>query len=290
MAEKKREGEEKPKDMIASEKREKEKERPKEKVKNNNNRKRKDIFVYGNYKSYYGYRIDKNVKEDPRLAVFKREWFEGKDCLDIGCNQGIVTIALANKFHCKSIVGIDIDSDLIDTAYWNLRKAVRQANANKFKNSDVSANKNIPSPSSSNEQDLKEEYDLNTSVSFRQENFVQYLDGPSEKYDTIVCLSVSKWIHLNWGDEGIITLFVKIWRLLRPGGIFLLEPQPWSSYKRNRLVSETTKANYEAIFLRPEKFREILLDKIGFRSGQVITDKLSGTVAGFDRPILAFHK
>jgi hypothetical protein len=27
---------------------------------------------------------------------------------------------------------------------------------------------------------------------------------------------VTKWIHLNWGDEGLITLFVKIWRLLRP--------------------------------------------------------------------------
>lgn len=85
-------------------------------------------------------------------------------------------------------------------------------------------------------------------------------------------LSVTKWIHLNWGDDGLITLFVKIWRLLRPvsicisvcwtfkigrisvinrentqfyrsslflqGGIFIMEPQPWTSYKRNRLVSE----------------------------------------------------
>lgn len=40
--------------------------------------------------------IDRNTKEDPRLAVFKKEWFEGKDCLDIGCNQGIVTIAIGN--------------------------------------------------------------------------------------------------------------------------------------------------------------------------------------------------
>lgn len=29
-------------------------------------------------------------------------------------------------------------------------------------------------------------------------------------------LSVTKWIHFNWGDDGLITLFVKIWRLLRP--------------------------------------------------------------------------
>ncbi|KAF3339697.1 putative RNA methyltransferase [Carex littledalei] len=251
-------------------------------------RKEKDVFIYGNYKSYYGYRIDRNTKEDPRLAVFKKEWFEGKDCLDIGCNQGIVTIAIAKKFKCRSIVGIDIDGGLIESAHWNLRKASRQVNSNKAQIKGFSDN--ADNSLSKDEPNVDEEMDLSKVVSFHRENFVEYLHVSSEKYDAIVCLSVSKWIHLNWGDEGIITLFVKIWRLLRPGGVFLLEPQPWKSYKQNRLVSETAKANFERIFLHPGKFREILLDKIGFRSAEVITDKLTGTVAGFDRPITAFYK
>ncbi|EHA8588273.1 putative lactoylglutathione lyase, chloroplastic [Cocos nucifera] len=53
--------------------------------------------------------IDRNEKEDPRLMVMKREWFDGKDCLDIGCNQGLITIEIAKKFFCRSILGIDID-------------------------------------------------------------------------------------------------------------------------------------------------------------------------------------
>ncbi|KAJ6823129.1 putative RNA methyltransferase At5g51130 [Iris pallida] len=134
------------------------------------------------------------------------------------------------------------------------------------------------------------EDDIFGRVSFKKENFVASLHGCSEKYDAILCLSVSKWIHLNWGDDGLITLFVKIWRLLRPGGIFVLEPQPWSSYNRNRQVSKTATLNFNNIILRPHVFREILLDKIGFRSAEIVTDSLSGTVAGFNRPIIAFTK
>lgn len=32
------------------------------------------------------------------MKVFKKEWFEGKDCLDIGCNAGIMTIQIGSYF------------------------------------------------------------------------------------------------------------------------------------------------------------------------------------------------
>jgi 7SK snRNA methylphosphate capping enzyme len=49
---------------------------------------------------------------------------------------------------------------------------------------------------------------------------------------------VVKWIHLNWGDEGLLRFFTKVYRTLKPGGLFILEPQPWKSYRNNRGVSE----------------------------------------------------
>ncbi|KAJ0766519.1 putative RNA methyltransferase bin3, bin3-type S-adenosyl-L-methionine binding protein [Helianthus annuus] len=77
-------------------------------------------------------------------------------------------------------------------------------------------------------------------------------------------LSVSKWIHLNWGDEGLITLLSKVWRLLKPDGVSILEPQPWKSYISCRQVSEVASTNYKNLTIFPQQFQEILLDKVHF--------------------------
>lgn len=235
-------------------------------------KKNRRVYIHGNYPSYYGYRKGHKQEEDPRIRVFKKEWFEGKECLDIGCNQGLITISIAKKFHCRSILGIDIDKILVENAQKELQKLARTDTA-KCENESTSTEANIIS-----------------RVSFKHENFVQDLHGCIEKYDTILCLSVAKWIHLNGNDDGLVLLFAKIWRLLRPGGVFVFEPQPWLSYKKNRCVSEKATENFRSILIYPHLFEEILLDKIGFRYVETITDSLSGTVAGFNRPIMAFIK
>lgn len=38
----------------------------------------------------------------------------------------------------------------------------------------------------------------------------------ADQFASTCSLSVAKWVHLNWGDDGLINMFVKIWRLLRP--------------------------------------------------------------------------
>ncbi|CAF2138218.1 BnaA02g11410D [Brassica napus] len=280
-----------------------ENQKPKQQQQGNPKKKKKkqESFPFGNYKNYYGYRISNDMDEDPRLKVLKKEWFQGKDCLDIGCNSGIMTIHIANKFGCRSILGVDIDSSRVGDAQWHLRNFVRKQNHAKpgeKKSTSVAADGVVHG---SEEQSVSlsngeaktgsgETKDLFQIVSFQKENFVHTRNLDENRYDTILCLSVTKWIHLNWGDDGLITLFSKIWRLLNPGGIFVMEPQPWKSYEKNRRVSETTAMHHRTIVLRPEHFQEILLDKIGFRTVEDLTSSLSGVSKGFDRQILAFQK
>ncbi|PSS20853.1 RNA methyltransferase [Actinidia chinensis var. chinensis] len=268
-------------------------------------RKHKEVAIFGNYKNYYGYRVGQDLEEDPRLTVLKNEWFESKDCLDIGCNNGTITVAIAKKFGCRSILGVDIDGDRVEEAYWNLRRIVKMstptippkttkledaAGVNDAQHSVTELRSGETMESLRNFSSLQEK-DLLNIVTFRKGNFVQNWRPPEDKsYHTIICLSVTKWIHLNWGDDGLILLFAKIWKLLQPGGIFILEPQPWDSYYKNRLVSEMAKTNYHNIKIFPEGFQEVLLDKIGFRKVENITSSLSGSKSGFNRPILAFWK
>ena len=70
------------------------------------------------------------------------------------------------------------------------------------------------------------------NCSFRREDFAEEGEGECDTdYDCILCLSVTKWVHFNEGDEGVKRLFAKVFRALAPGGCFVLEFQEWSSYK-----------------------------------------------------------
>lgn len=83
-------------------------------------------FVHGNYNRYYGYRNPER-EEDERLVHFRREWFFGKDVLDVGCNVGHVTMTLARDFQPRRIVGMDIDGHLIDIARKSIRSFVSKS-------------------------------------------------------------------------------------------------------------------------------------------------------------------
>ena len=108
-------------------------------------KKQRPAFVNGNYCRYYGYRLAVGETEDPRLQVdmsekrahepcymgiaqtwhtfliwvaqvMEKRWFVNKHCLDIGCNEGVLTLAIASRFGSRSMLGMDIDEGLIKRA------------------------------------------------------------------------------------------------------------------------------------------------------------------------------
>lgn len=85
-------------------------------------------YKYGNYNPYYGYET-LNDDIDVRLKVFQRHshLFKNKDVLDIGCNVGMMSIAIARSkiLQTKSVTGIDIDKKLIAVAKSKLKRYVR---------------------------------------------------------------------------------------------------------------------------------------------------------------------
>lgn len=80
---------------------------------------------FGNYNRYFGFEsLNKNM--DVRLKIFQRNvhLFKHKDVLDIGCNVGLMTLAIAKLLSPKSITGVDIDRKLITIARNKLKKYV----------------------------------------------------------------------------------------------------------------------------------------------------------------------
>lgn len=80
---------------------------------------------FGNYNRYYGFEsLNKNM--DVRLKIFQRNvhLFKNKDVLDVGCNVGLMTLAIAKLLSPKSITGVDIDRKLINIARNKLKKFV----------------------------------------------------------------------------------------------------------------------------------------------------------------------
>lgn len=249
-------------------------------------------FQYGNYNRYYGYR-NWGGQEDPRLKVMEESWFRDKDVLDIGCNVGHFTLSVARKFSPRKVIGLDIDGRLIKAARKNVRHylTAELTGGMEFPVSMAICHGPIAAAALPGR---RESVTFPNNVFFVQGNYILedevLLEAQRPEFDTILCLSLTKWVHLNWGDGGIKCLFKRMFLQLRPGGRMVLEAQPFHSYSKKKKMTEMTYKNYSAIRLRPEMFTDYLLSpEIGFTSCQLI-DIPSHASKGFQRPIYLFTK
>ncbi|CAJ0920098.1 unnamed protein product, partial [Mesorhabditis belari] len=245
-------------------------------------------YCYGNFDRYYGIRLDAGQR-DSRLEVLRKEWFEKKTILDIGCNVGLITIAIAKDYAPRRILGIDIDDHLIGVARKNIRHYCDESIEIKGKY-----------PASFSQQfgpvahlptTFKTKFPDN--VWFRRENYVlqsdELLETIQEEFDVIMALSITKWIHLNWGDDGIRRFFLRAFRQLRPGGRLILEVQPYTSYRKRSVMTEAHRENYRRIEFRPSDFEMYLLETVGFESVEHV-EPPSAKTKGFQRPINVYIK
>ncbi|CAG9862614.1 unnamed protein product [Phyllotreta striolata] len=256
------------------------------------------LFQYGNYNRYYGYRNPHN-EIDHRMRVFSHHpyLFENKDILDIGCNIGHVTLSVARDFGAKSIVGIDIDPKLISIARKNVKHYVKkeEATVSPLIMLENVMQKRSQSQTKSSYHDMQNKgKGFPNNVTFKQCNYILEDDNlmalEQPQFDVIMCLSVTKWFHLNWGDAGLKQAFRRMYAQLRPGGKLILEPQNWASYKTKKKLTETIFNNYNSIEFFPEKFREYLLSPaVGFAKGEILGYPVH-QAKGFRRPIQVFTK
>ncbi|GAA5990841.1 hypothetical protein JCM11641_000845 [Rhodosporidiobolus odoratus] len=121
-------------DPTSSQQRNNRTERAKGKLKvDDKNKKKSREAPQGNYKAYYTRRrhlpsLTASTSQsasaassdtDPRLALIPPEWLRGKKVLDVGCNAGVVSIEVAQKWGAEKVTGVDIDADLVRQAWGN---------------------------------------------------------------------------------------------------------------------------------------------------------------------------
>jgi 7SK snRNA methylphosphate capping enzyme len=255
--------------------------------------------------------------KDSRINHLEDEWFKNKRCLDIGCNDGTLTVLIAHHFQPKLIEGIDIDYQLIKIAIKNVKHILRNkvlkdvisSDSGDFATKSTNIDKIISEIDSmpksfihslnyndklflerkeklfniSNERDC-----ILDNVMFMKENYVSEIKE-DETYDLIMCMNTAKWIHLNYGDVGIKLLFYNVNKQLRKGGIFIFQFQNWKSYIKRQNLSKTILTNFSKIKFKPENFNSYLENIYKF---QLIGKNIppSNSKKNYDRPIYVFKK
>jgi len=175
----------------------------------------------GNFINYY--QFNPPIQRLSHIPSGLLDKFEGAEVvgLDIGCNSGDLTVAL--KKHLTGdgennktlhILGVDVDPELVKVAQRDHKNLDKDINSGSVSFDVLNL--------------LDEESHLDTVLG-------KYLrtQKPSGRggcqFDVVFCFSVTMWIHLNHGDQGLRTFFERLGRWC--GKYLVIEPQPWKCYR-----------------------------------------------------------
>ncbi|KAF8434498.1 Bicoid-interacting protein 3-domain-containing protein [Boletus edulis BED1] len=267
--------------------------------------------IFGNYHGYYTKRPS---LRDPRIALLPPTFFTGKTVLDVGCNEGWVTCEIAHTWGAHRVVGVDIDDTLVRAAWkrrrtlWSLQppppphhvdrspspKRVRldadaepeqHLVADYFPISCPHSHGPLPIPAPTSNSDHRDVFPHN--VTFQTTDWVTEDTTRDEPvYDVVIAFSITKWVHLHHGDQGLTTLFQRAHRVLKPGGALIVEPQAWETYGKARRMDPRLRENARHLQLRPHEF-PALLEKLGFGPPKHLGTAGEG---GFHRPVDLYVK
>lgn len=204
---------------------------------------------YGNYKNYYSFRAE--TIPDERLTC-RSDSVDATDVLsrcrdrvvlDLGCNAGKISREIVQFGFAKKVIGIDIDEELIEQA-----------------SSLVGAD------------------DEGDKIEFILGDFMQlnYFNALTFAPEVILLFSITKWLHLNHGDAGMLRLFDALFSVLPSGGILVVEPQEWANYQQARKKNKELRAMFRTLELRPNFDRE--LRNAGFTFIEKTERKEGGTL------------
>ena len=212
--------------------------------------------------------LDNNFNEENFISKFELELenIQAIKIIDIGCNEGEIMKSLLNLIAMKidkkinekttekeinilnddlkndikykilnynlQMLGVDIDDELITRCH------EKMSNFSFF--SDIFPP--TPSPTSSiylTTPPSSPEYPFQflncnfvtyplSSLPFNSNNNENNLKSSKNGFSIVFALSITMWIHINWGDEGLTKFLRNLSEICNEH--LVIEPQPWKSY------------------------------------------------------------
>ena len=105
----------------------------------------------------------------------------------------------------------------------------------------------------------------------------------------MLAFGISKWISLNWCDDGLRRFFRRVHKSLHAGGRFILEPQNKHGYRREAKHQPELTANLHALRFWPEHFQQFLLNEVGFVHVEALETPLVEHLGASSLRLLCFH-